>query len=209
MTTRLPDASRSRLIDDRFAGRHMTRRTWVISQSPRIDSTSYGSVAEFGSNQPQVQGTHERPIAGIGGLIGFEYSSGVESSIETPGHEDAEFAESDTQPKLAEALEDLREITEEAEEKEYQLPTVKAVSTAKRLLETMYEIAPQRFEVYPMPEGEITIDATKTDGDYLLMIVESDGAARSLTNIAGGRSRRYFNSIDDIPREFLRESMVH
>lgn len=115
---------------------------------------------------------------------------------------------SQTPPELADALDDLSEVIEEAEEKGYQAPTETAINAAKRLLETMYVIAPQRFEVYPMPGGEVTIDAKNQAGQYLMLLIANDGSARSLTNSASGRSRRNFASTDDIPSEFLRETLL-
>ena len=115
---------------------------------------------------------------------------------------------SQTPQELTDALDDLSEVLEEAEEKGYQIPTETAISEATRLLKTMYEIAPQRFEVYPMPDGKVTIDATNENGHYLMLLLSSDGSARCLTNFASGRSRRHFNTTDDIPHEFLRESML-
>ena len=119
-----------------------------------------------------------------------------------------DLSKADDPSQLQSALDDLSEVIEEAEEKGYQIPSKTAISEAKRLLETMYEIAPQRFEVYPMPEGEVTIDATNENGHYLMLLIANDGSARCLINSAGGRSRRHFNSTEDIPHEFLSESML-
>lgn len=110
--------------------------------------------------------------------------------------------------ELQSALDDLSEVIEEAAEKGYKIPSATAISETTRLLETMYEIAPQRFEVYPMPEGAITVDATNERGHYLMVLVTNDGPVRCLTNFACGRSRMNFSSADDIPQEFLRESML-
>ena len=118
-----------------------------------------------------------------------------------------DVSKEDDPSDLQSALDDLSEVIEEAEEKGYQIPTETAITEAKRLLGTMYEIAPQRFEVYPMPEGEITIDATNENGHDLMLLVASNGSVRCLTNSASGRTRRQFNSTDDIPQGFLRESM--
>ena len=110
--------------------------------------------------------------------------------------------------ELQSALDDLSEVMEEAAEKGYIVPSATAISEAKRLLETLHEIAPQRFEVCPMPEGAVTIDATNERGHYLMVLVTNDGPVRCLTNFASGRSPTNFRSADDIPQEFLRESML-
>ena len=114
----------------------------------------------------------------------------------------------DVPSELQSALDDLSEVMEEAAEKGYQIPSATAISEANRLLETMYEIAPQRFEVYPMPEGAVTIDATNENGHYLMLLVASDGSARSLTKSASGCSRKHFESTDDITSELLRETFL-
>lgn len=118
------------------------------------------------------------------------------------------LANSDTRQDLADALADLSDLTEEAEEKGFHIPTDTVITEAKRFLGTMYEIAPQRFEVYPMPEGAVTIDATNQNGHYLMLLVANDGSARSLMKSTEGRSRRHFESTNDIPSEFLRESLL-
>ena len=110
--------------------------------------------------------------------------------------------------ELTDALGDLNDVKDEAEEKGYQIPSEMAISEAKRLLETMYEIAPQRFEVYPMPQGEVTIDATNENGHYLMLLIASGGAARILINSSTGRSREHFASTDDITSEFLRGTFL-
>ena len=119
-----------------------------------------------------------------------------------------DVSKEDDPSDLQSALDDLSEVIEEAEEKGYQIPTETAITEAKRLLGTMYEIAPQRFEVYPMPEGEITIDATNEIGHYLMLLVASDGSARFLTKSASGCSRKHFESTDDITSELLRETFL-
>ena len=114
----------------------------------------------------------------------------------------------DVPSELQSALDDLSEVMEEAAEKGYQIPSATAISEANRLLETMYEIAPQRFEVYPMPEGAVTIDATNENGHYLMVLIAIDASARFLTKSASGCSRKHFESTDDITSELLRETFL-
>ncbi len=136
------------------------------------------------------------------------WTSPIDRQLAVDATEDIALANSNTRQDLVDALEDLSEVLDEAEEKGYQVPSEMAVSKAKSLLETMYEIAPQRFEVYPMPQGEVTIDATDENGHYLMLLIASDGSARSLINSANGRSRRHFASTDDITTEFLRDTFL-
>ena len=55
------------------------------------------------------------------------------------------------------ACADLDHVAIEAAEEGHVVPSDKAQSNARRLLYAMYRIAPQRFEVYPMPHGEVAI----------------------------------------------------
>ena len=60
---------------------------------------------------------------------------------------------------LRDALRDLDEARKEAREEGFPAPSEAALRNARRLLRAMYDIFPQRFEVYPTPDGEIAIDA--------------------------------------------------
>ena len=62
-------------------------------------------------------------------------------------------------PDLAAALKDLAECPTEADEEGYEQPSGTAMRTAERLLRAMYEIEPQRFEVYPTEDREVTVAA--------------------------------------------------
>ncbi len=134
--------------------------------------------------------------------------SSIDPQLITDTTADSQIVNSNTKQDLLDALEDLSEVVDEAEEKGYQIPSAAAISEARRLLETMYEIAPQRLEVYPMPKGEVTIDATNEIGHYVMLLIASDGSARSLTKSASGHSRSQFSSIGDITYEILRDSML-
>ena len=52
-------------------------------------------------------------------------------------------------PELRDALRDLDEATAEAREEGFPLPSDTALTNARRLLPTMYELSPCRSEVYP------------------------------------------------------------
>lgn len=90
-------------------------------------------------------------------------------------------------PELADALTDLREIVEEAEEKEFEVPTESTCQLADQLLHTMYAISPRRFEIYPMPTGEIAIDGHDGHGRRIIVFCGPNGNIRCLTNENGKR----------------------
>ena len=83
--------------------------------------------------------------------------------------------------RLADALRDLEEVKDEAREKDFPTPTDLASKNANRLLKEMYPLSRRRFEVYPMPDGEIAIDASDGQGSSVLLLCDSDGGALCLT----------------------------
>ena len=84
---------------------------------------------------------------------------------------------SGTDPQLLEALTDLWESTDEAKDEGFPIPSAAALSNAERLLKAMFEVQPQRFEVYPTQDGEIAIDAPSGRGSSVILLCASDGGA--------------------------------
>lgn len=105
---------------------------------------------------------------------------------------------------LAEAREDLRATGDEAIAMGYPLPSKRAFENAVSLLTTMYEAAPQRFEVYPTPDGEIAIDSSPAPGRSVIVLCDSDGEVLTLRYRDGrSRSKRY-RSLDQLSARILR-----
>lgn len=90
-------------------------------------------------------------------------------------------------PELADALTDLNEIVVESEEKGFEVPSESACQLAEQLLRTMYAISPRRFEIYPMPNGEIAIDGHDVQGRRIIVFCGDRGGIRCLTNDDGKR----------------------
>ncbi len=109
---------------------------------------------------------------------------------------------------LKAALTDLREAREEAREEGFSLPSCLAIENATRLLQEMYSILPRRFEVYPMPDGEIAIDAPGGYGRSVVLLCYSDGGALCSVNIDGNHRRARYSSADALPDGFLREALA-
>lgn len=109
---------------------------------------------------------------------------------------------------LKAALTDLREAREEAREEGFSLPSGLAIENATRLLQEMYGILPRRFEVYPMPDGEIAIDAPGGYGRSVVLLCYSDGGALCSVNIDGNHRRARYSSADALPDGFLGEALA-
>ena len=107
---------------------------------------------------------------------------------------------------LQETLIELQRATIEAEKEGFKTPSDLALSNAKRLLRGMYEIAPQRFEVYPTPDAEIAIRALAPRRS-VLVLCEPDGGVLCFANLSSGRRRKRYTTTDVLPDSFLRQSL--
>ena len=114
----------------------------------------------------------------------------------------------DTPSNLADALADLQDAREEADEKEFTAPSDTAMENAERLLRAMYDILPWRYEVYPMSYGKVAIDAANGQGASVIALCESDGGAMWVANLKSGQSGNYYKSADDLPDALLREALL-
>ena len=68
--------------------------------------------------------------------------------------------------RLADALRDLGEAKDEARDKGFPTPADVAYENANRLLKEMYPLSRRRFEVYPMPDGEIAIGRVRWSREF-------------------------------------------
>ena len=109
---------------------------------------------------------------------------------------------------LNDALSDLEEVNVEAREKGFPPPADVALENAERILRCMYEITPRRFEVYPMPDGEIAIDAPSGFGQSVLLLCNSDGGALCLVNRNGEHRQAQYSTASALPDGFLREALA-
>lgn len=111
-------------------------------------------------------------------------------------------------PRLEEALRDLREARDEAREEGLPEPSDTAIANAERLLKAMYEIYPQRFEVYPTPDGAIVVDAPGGFGRSFVVFCEPTGGALCMLNLDGEHRRAHYDATRTLPDGFVRESLA-
>ena len=111
------------------------------------------------------------------------------------------------QPHLLEAMNDLEGIRTTARDDNCQIPSELAVDNAKRILPLMHQIWAHRFDVYPMPDGEIAIDAPGGYGRSVILLCESDGCALCLVTLDGEHSRARYSTTRTLPDGFLREAL--
>ena len=104
---------------------------------------------------------------------------------------------------LALALADLHEVGDEAREEGFPQPSRKAWQNANRLLRRMYAMFPQRFEVYPTQDGDITLGAYGGTETSVLLLCELEGSAVCSVYIRGDYRQKRYATADELPDEFL------
>lgn len=110
-------------------------------------------------------------------------------------------------PNLADALADLYDAYEEAAEKEFTEPSGLALKNAESLLRAMYDILPCRYEVYPMPDGEIAIDTPTSFGTAVIATCELDGSVLCFVHTERDKRYRRF-PFAELPNDFLRQGLL-
>lgn len=108
---------------------------------------------------------------------------------------------------LADALADLRDAREEADEEEFIAPSDLVLENAERLLRAMHEILSCRYEVYPMPDGEITIDTPTSFGTAVIATCELDDSVLCFVHTEQDKRYRRF-PIAELPNDFLRQGLL-
>ena len=107
------------------------------------------------------------------------------------------------EPNLSDALGDLREVRKEASEKEFRRPSDSALANAERILKEMYQIRRIRYEVYPLEDGEVAIDAPGERSTSVFVACEADGSALCIINSGGKDQLQRYTAATDLPDDFL------
>ena len=193
---------------DEFSKRQA--QCWAPSSNKSLGSSSWRST-EIGAS---FSGTRQFEAQFIMACLEFSGSKGLEGRSklrrlewEVLGELFAHGVEH-FPVRLADALRDLGGVKEEASEEGFPTPTEKACKKANRLLKEMYRLSRHRFEVYPMPDGEIAIDASDGQGSSVLLLCDSDGGALCLVNMGGQHRRARYSSADALPDGFVREALA-
>ena len=134
------------------------------------------------------------------------FSAGASSF--TPKTLDFKALAGDRHPDLCDALRDLEEARSEAHEEGFAVPSDVALGNARRLLPAMYRLSPRRFEVYPMPDGEIAIDVPGGPGRSVLLLCGSDGGALCSVNMNGGHRRARYSDARGLPDGFVCDALA-
>lgn len=114
--------------------------------------------------------------------------------------------ESGIHPDLSDALQELEEADEDAEENGWPLPSSSAYRNARTLLPRLYRLSPRRFSAYPLFDGEIVLDATTKSKHAVVVVCKADGSVLCFVNIHRRERRAKYAGVSDLPDGFLREA---
>ena len=110
--------------------------------------------------------------------------------------------------ELSEALQELQEVTADAEEDGLDIPSHVAIANAERLLRAMYSISQRRFVVYPVSGGRIAIDARGPNDRIVVLTCDSEGGALCMVTINGEYRRARYSTARELPDGFIREALA-
>ena len=115
--------------------------------------------------------------------------------------------EEDVPAPLAEALRDLNEINDEAEEEGIAPPSELAIANADRLIRATYDILPRQYLVELLPERVIAITIPGGFRRSVMLFCESDGSALCSVNMNGKHRDKEYLHTDHLPDTFLIEAL--
>ena len=107
----------------------------------------------------------------------------------------------------AAALDELRQVADEARIEGLKPPSAAALESAERILREVCALSRLEIEVYPSKDGEVAIDTGKFKHS-VVVICDSEGGARCMVNLDGRHRRAIYDSADDLPDGFLREALA-
>ena len=194
---------------------HSTRNTsWVSFDKDRIAKPVFKILERWVSSHRREQSlkeifdkeidasaiisAYDRPIPNMFSVFPSKRDHSLQEWILIPP---------ESVPELNDALEDLRECQDEAREQDFPIPTETALNNAERLLKTMFNILPRRFEVYPMPNGAIAIQASKAPKIAISVLCEPDGGALCLVSAPDHSRRAWYSTANILPDGFLYEAL--
>ncbi len=108
---------------------------------------------------------------------------------------------------LADALRDLQEINDEADEEGMPPPSELAIANADRLIRAIYDILPCQYLVELLPEGVIAITVPGGFRCSVMLLCESEGGILCSVNMNGKHRRKRYSYANQLPDRFLREAL--
>ena len=229
-TATSPPDINQRAIDE-FGSR---RPKWMVSGDETDAWTGIPKVGEFllsgdpcvitlggramsrGDFQERLLLIHRNLFAGEQVDRAFQYPFALRGLASTDDNPDPLARESTTPAAnaeeiplmLQEALDAISEIRSVALEEGCDEPSTSAMTNAEQVLRTMYYLSPQIYDVYPMGDGEIAIDGGSR-GRRIGVFCYPDGSVQYVGWVDNERQEVRKNDTEDIPIDFLRQSLSH
>ena len=110
-------------------------------------------------------------------------------------------------PALEAALKDLQDARLEAEEEGFPCPSDTALNNAERVLLRLYDISACRYEVYPIPDGEIAIHVRGGPRKSVALLFEPAGQVLCLVNLGTDWRRVRYSNSATLPDAFVIEAL--
>ena len=120
---------------------------------------------------------------------------------------DEDARKEDLPVQLANALHDLDELNDEADEEGIEPPSGSAIANADRLIREIYDILPRQYLVELLPEGIIAITVPGGFRRSVILLCESDSGALCSVNMSGKYRRKRYAHADQLPDRFLSEAL--
>ena len=195
----IADAARRNRISDGAAEIDRVRRlNWLQPELPAENKACIPVGADWSVFSPSPR-TSAHP--GSAPVV-------VDSSAFPPRIMDFTALAGGLYPDLCDALRDLEGVRNEAREEGIPVPSEMALGNARRLLHAVYRMFPRRFEVYPMPDGEIAIHVPGGPGRSILLLCGSDGGALCSVNMGGAHRRARYSDTRRLPDGFVRDALA-
>ena len=160
----------------------------------------------FGERWPTV-GTAEVLLSKDALISGISRGIGDPEISSVIAQRQDELVSASPPADLAEALQELAEVTADAEEDELEVPSDVAFDNARSLLKAMYGISPRRYSVYPTSDAYIAIDARGANDGIVVVMCGSDGGVLCLATINKESRRARYSTARKLPDGFIREAL--
>ena len=214
MTPNRPAARRGSVAGNRFQGDNWPEHEHNIDSHPSGESSTHRREETYSKYPPAdlwdaCSGWIDDRLSGIS--LPVEVQGAGEKWVYygiAVGQRDVERITAPIPDELAEALQDLAEVPDDAKEDGLDLPSAVAFQNAERLLKKMYSISPRRFGVYPVSDGYIAIDARGANDGIAVVMCESDGSVLCLVTIDDKPRRSWYSTATGLPDGFIREALL-
>ena len=108
---------------------------------------------------------------------------------------------------LEAALKDLQDARLEAEEEGFSRPSDEAMKNAEQVLYRLYDTWACRYEVYPMPDGEIAIHVRGGHRKSVALLFEPVGQVLCLVSLGTNWRRARYSNSAMLPDAFVMEAL--